>query len=599
MTSRSTRRVPHPFLRWAGGKDQMVDRILGLMPPVLGSTYYEPFLGGGAVFFGLRRSGFQGSAVLSDLNNELIDCYAELASNPDEVMAWLDEQPTTERHYFFVRNLGVSGRQELDPIVRAGRFLYLNRTCFNGLYRLGPHITDPKRLVFNVPWGKNLEPLIYDRRNIEAVATSLRDVRFLGTSYQAALAGVRAGDVVYFDPPYVPIKKSSFTRYTGEEFGYQEQEELAVEFERLVDLGARVILSNAQTPWVVDRYRRFEIHTLHGARSIAADGGSRQPVPEVLIVGRVEGEIEWQSRHGSNEPEPDSESSDGRTIPTRANRSSSRSATSSTPTRKRSNNRRRRSSAESGSSDNRSIENSSAAPSSPSSKAKQRRRTGKAKPPERRSSPASSATADAEPTTPPGASNASQPSGARSTISQSADKALYRILAVDPGESESGWVLLDDQWPCPRVLDFRTAQSNEELIRQLRDPSSFSVRPTHMAIETMQWRGQPMFWQSIATLIWIGRMKEAWSNSSDPRLFEYTEIVREAVKLYCCGATARKDQNVVAALLELYGGKGAKGDSTFPGPLYGIAKHAWQALGLGVTWAAMRRGEAAQNGSRV
>lgn len=605
--ARTTTRTPYPFLKWAGGKDRQADLILGLFPEYIGATYHEPFLGAGAVFLAARRSGFSGPAVLSDLNSDLIDCWAEVASNPEQIMEWLDAQPTDEKTYFRIRAMNST---KLDPIVRAARFIYLNRTCFNGLYRLGPDFKDASRLVFNVPWGKNPKAKLYDRDNLEAVARSIvgLKVTFNGCSFRTALESVRRGDLVYFDPPYVPIKKTSFTRYTGSEFGYAEQEELAAEFDRLVDLGARVILSNAKTPWVVDRFRRYEIHTVNAARSIAADGGRRAPVPEVLIVGRVEGENEWQSRSGSSEPEPDSESSDAETKPSRGSRSSSRSRKSSTPTKKHSTSSSRPSNEESGSSDSRSIEKSSEPPSPPSSKSSARKRTGSVKRTDSPPSRDSDAGVVVERTKRSAASSASKSSDATSIIAPT-NKALcqIRLLAIDPGESESGWVYLEGGWPRPQVLGFSSTESNAKLRSRFIDGSFVGKdtvifeaeqgRPTHVVIETMQWRGQPMYWQSIATLIWVGRFQEAWTRIGDE--LNYHEIVREAVKLYCCGSTARKDQNVRASLEERYGGKSARGNVDFPGPLYGISKHAWQALGLGVTWFAQRVGEADPDGRRV
>jgi hypothetical protein len=148
-----------------------------------------------------------------------------------------------------------------------------------------------------------------------------------------------------------------------------------------------------------------------------------------------------------------------------------------------------------------------------------------------------------------------------------------------------------------------SSEPNEELRRRFdeincSDDRMFAEPPTHFVIETMQWRGQPMYWQSIATLIWIGRLRECWERLGGNSL-DYFEIVRDVVKLYNCGATARKDSHVRASIETLYGGKSAKGSSGFPGPLYGISKHAWQALGLGITWFAQFVGEADDRGARV
>lgn len=574
---RSTK-YPRPFLKWAGGKDRLADQIIDLMPERIG-RYFEPFLGAGAVFLALRRTGFLGEAILGDLNSDLIECWAELAINDHaaKVTEWLDQQPTTEAAYYRIRAIDP---MKLEPIARAARFIYLNKTCFNGLYRLGPdQFGDRKRLIFNVPWGKRTKVSFYEPGNLKRIAEALESCALYCADFATTLRSVRPGDVVYFDPPYVPIKRTSFTEYTGDSFGYSEQEKLAEEFERLVGLGARVILSNLMSPWVVDRYRAYEIHTVSAARSISSDGNRRQPVDEVLIVGRRK-DSEWQSRAGSREPKNDSAESVAKTQPRHSRRTKKPSARSSRTSKKPSNHEPPTSDEESGSSPPSPTERSSEPPSSSSSTPRRRRpiRTGTTL--ERPPSPDSNAVAVAESTATSLVRSASKRRSVQPTTTRPSrtDKALYkptgevRLMAIDPGDSWSGLAVLESNGTAnPTIQHWVDQITNHQLLGLIE---SNGWRCTHLAIETMQSRGMPLHWQSLLTLEWVGRFVQAWQKN-DPNNHRSYKLVREVVKMGIMGTPVGDDRDVVKAVVGRFGATTVAGIER---------KHAIQAVALGAVW---------------
>ena len=269
-----------PFVKWAGGKGTLLGAIAERIPK--DRTYHryvEPFVGAGAMFFWIRRSFPDLSASIGDSNEDLIVAYGAVRDDVDGVIAKLETHAHlhSKEHYYAVRAKVPHGETE-----RAARFIYLNRTCYNGLYRVN------RKGLFNVPMGRYDKPRILDRENILAVSTTLRDVELKSGDFGALMDDCGAGDLVYLDPPYVPLSETShFTSYTRDGFGRPEQERLAKTFAAAVARGASVILSNSDTALVRELYSAIEpkpsFDEVEVPRSINSKAGGRGRVRELLI----------------------------------------------------------------------------------------------------------------------------------------------------------------------------------------------------------------------------------------------------------------------------------------------------------------------------
>lgn len=260
---------PEPFLKWAGGKRFVVQKYKPHIPTAY-ATYHEPFLGGGAVFFELEPE----LAVLSDVNPEVINAYIQIRDNFQEVVRGLTlaAEMNSRDFYYDVRD---NFPADADDFKRAVRFLYLNKTCFNGLYR------ESKKSGFNVPYGSYKKPNICDYENLLACHNALQDVEIKCQSFEVAAEAVQAGDFVYFDPPYHGV----FTSYTRFGFSESDQEKLAEVFKSCVDKGAYVLLSNSDTSLVRGLYKDFEIVSVQEPQCISAKNTGRGRKPCVLVVG--------------------------------------------------------------------------------------------------------------------------------------------------------------------------------------------------------------------------------------------------------------------------------------------------------------------------
>ena len=262
-----------PFLKWAGGKTQLLPEILARIPERFG-RYHEPFIGGGAVFFALEPN----RAVISDVNETLINTYRCLRDNPQGVMQHLRKHKAEEEHYYKVRAMDPA---KLTPIKAAARFIYLNRTCFNGLYRVN------RSGKFNVPFGRYSNPTICHTERLHAVSEALQGVDIRVQSVFDIVSRVRKGDLVYLDPPYDPLTPTaSFTSYAKSPFGKKEQADLAALFKKLHLKGAHVILSNSDTPYINELYKGFRVDKVWARRAINSRADKRGGVTEVLVSNR-------------------------------------------------------------------------------------------------------------------------------------------------------------------------------------------------------------------------------------------------------------------------------------------------------------------------
>ncbi|MCP4871520.1 MAG: DNA adenine methylase [Proteobacteria bacterium] len=274
--TRNGRAIPRPFLKWVGGKTQLL-RDIRLLIPEQFKTYYEPFIGGGAVYFHLRPP----NAVIGDVNQELIDCFGAVRDCVGDVMDVLTTHKYEQEYYYEVRATDPS---TLTLPQKAARTIFLNRTGFNGLYRVN------KKGKFNVPFGRYTNPLICDVANLGACSGVLAETELRCGAFKKVLATVGEDDFVYLDPPYVPVSKTAnFTSYASGGFGHDDQLELASELERLHAVGAKFVLSNADADGVRAMYEALDIDTLRiigvqALRAVNSKSTKRGRVGEVLVT---------------------------------------------------------------------------------------------------------------------------------------------------------------------------------------------------------------------------------------------------------------------------------------------------------------------------
>lgn len=265
--------IPHarPFIKWVGGKRQLLPSLVAHAPQRFG-RYHEPFLGGGALFFHLRPA----RAVLSDTNARLIRTWTGVRDQVEDVIALLRTYPHDRDFFTSLRAKPIDDRTNAEV---AAWFIYLNRTGFNGLYRVNRHN------VFNVPFGAYTHPTICDADNLRAVSAALADTELHVEDFAKVLDRAEPGDFVYFDPPYVPLTAtSSFTAYTADGFSMAEQARLRDTARQLKDRGVRVLLSNSSAPAVHELYAAFERTPVAATRAINCDATRRGAVTELLLA---------------------------------------------------------------------------------------------------------------------------------------------------------------------------------------------------------------------------------------------------------------------------------------------------------------------------
>ncbi len=267
----TTSAAPRPFLKWAGGKSQLLEQFGPLLPRAF-EGYHEPFLGGAAVFFSLRAA----RARLTDVNEELIGCYRAVRDDADGVISALLQHRYEKSHFYAVREQDPAG---LSATERAARTIFLNKTAFNGLYRVN------SRGVFNVPFGRYQNPLICDPDNLLACSAALQYVSLEVADFSAVLEHARAGDFVYFDPPYVPLSDTAyFTGYAPGGFAWQRQQELAHVFTELSRRGVHAMLSNSDVPALRELYGAFRIETVAASRRINSSIAKRGKLNEIVVL---------------------------------------------------------------------------------------------------------------------------------------------------------------------------------------------------------------------------------------------------------------------------------------------------------------------------
>ena len=266
-----------PIVKWAGGKSRLLDELVARAPDSF-RRYFEPFVGGAALYFRLRPRW----AVLSDSNPDLINMYRCVAGNVEAVIHRLARHRAAHgaEYYYGVRERwNEPGGFEAD-VDRAAAFIYLNKTCYNGLWRVN------SRGRFNVPLGRYDDPTIFDRLQLRAASRMLQRAELGARHFADAAADARAGDFVYFDPPYHPLSTTAhFTSYTSSSFGPDDQRELARVARALVRRGCKVVISNSDTAFVRELYRGFLVDVVDCARAINSKASGRGPQRELIIRG--------------------------------------------------------------------------------------------------------------------------------------------------------------------------------------------------------------------------------------------------------------------------------------------------------------------------
>jgi DNA adenine methylase len=263
-----------PFLRWAGGKRQLRKTLLTFLPEDIGQrTYREPFLGGGSLFFAIQPK----SAVLSDANEHLIRCYELVRDEPGLVARYLQSHAAKDGEGYYYRVREEYNRSQFSA-AQAARFIYLNKTCFNGIFRVNA------QGKFNVPYGRKESPAIPSDNDLVAIADILKDTSLKASSYEKALEDASKGDFIYLDPPYPPLNGTAyFTHYTSDRFSEEDQKNLAERVHELDRCGCLLMISNADTPLIRRLYKKYELISLPVIRYLTCKC-VRHKVKELVIT---------------------------------------------------------------------------------------------------------------------------------------------------------------------------------------------------------------------------------------------------------------------------------------------------------------------------
>jgi DNA adenine methylase len=266
-----------PVVKWAGGKTKILNQLSKYFPREY-CNYHEPFMGGGAVFFYLfaeikKRNA---KAYLSDSIEEIINLYKVIRDNVEMLITISKKHIYDQKYYYNIRSQDTA---ELSDVQRASRTLYLNKTCFNGLYRVN------SKGQFNVSFGDYNNPVIVNEETLRNASYTFQQAELCAGDFEIVLENARAGDFVYLDPPYVPLSPTSnFTGYTSGSFGFADQKRLREVFGILQARGCYVMLSNSNTDFVRDLYRGFNIKTINAIRAINSDASKRGSIKELVVL---------------------------------------------------------------------------------------------------------------------------------------------------------------------------------------------------------------------------------------------------------------------------------------------------------------------------
>lgn len=275
MLNPTQKNPARPFLKWAGGKKQLLPELLARIPEHF-ERYFEPFIGGGALFFALQPQ----KAVISDINPDLVNVYQVIQSNLGALIQDLKKHPYEKEYFYNLRNLDRSSScQTWDPIQKASRFIYLNKTCFNGLYRVN------SEGHFNTPFGSYKNPTIVDEMNLRACSQALQGVEISVGCFNSVLEKAQKNDFIYFDPPYLPLTDTAnFTAYSRDGFDLEMQIKLRDLCLDLDQRGIKFMASNSSAPLILDLYQDFSIELVDATRAINSKVDLRGKIKEVIIT---------------------------------------------------------------------------------------------------------------------------------------------------------------------------------------------------------------------------------------------------------------------------------------------------------------------------
>jgi DNA adenine methylase len=266
-----------PVVKWVGGKRQLLEAIQKRVPNKFG-TYYEPFVGGGAVLFALQPR----KAIVNDINSELINLYQVIKEDVDALITDLGKHRNEAQYFYHIRELDRDKQKynDLTAVEKASRLIYLNKTCYNGLFRVN------RAGEFNTPFGSYKNPRIVNATVLKAVSDYFRRaaVTFCNTDFETVLQDVQKGDFVYLDPPYDPVSDTaSFTGYDKGGFNRREQLRLKQVCDDLTRRGVQFLLSNSATPFIKELYREYRVEIIQAKRAINSDPDKRGAIDEVLV----------------------------------------------------------------------------------------------------------------------------------------------------------------------------------------------------------------------------------------------------------------------------------------------------------------------------
>tara|TARA_Y100001935_G_C17282926_1_gene498584 strand:+ start:230 stop:1114 length:885 start_codon:yes stop_codon:yes gene_type:complete len=279
-----------PVLKWAGGKRELIPKIRNYYKKLNPQKYIEPFFGGGAVYFDILKTinlSLKKTSIINDINSDLIDMYRNIKTKPDEIIYFCKELEKIyyKYDYYYIREHFNGFDKNKKPIkryegvMRSSSLILLNRTCFNGLYRVN------SKGLFNVPKGSYKNPKIIDEENLHKLSSLLPNVKNILNTEFDKISGINSGDLVYFDPPYHPLSEtSSFTSYSGV-FGEKEQIRLRNYFRNLSNRGVHVILSNSCSNFIKEIYDEFKIIEVDSSRNINSKSKNRGKIQEYLVLG--------------------------------------------------------------------------------------------------------------------------------------------------------------------------------------------------------------------------------------------------------------------------------------------------------------------------
>jgi DNA adenine methylase len=265
------------IIKWAGGKKQLLAQFEPLFPNRI-EHYYDPFIGGGAVALYISKHFKPKEVYLSDINEELINVYTVIRDNVEELIRELKEYKKNHSKELYYKVRAINPKT-ISDVERASRFIYLNKTCFNGLYRVN------SKGEFNVPMGNYKNPAICSERDLREASKLLKGARIEVAQFYEGIKGAKKGDFVYFDPPYYPISKtSSFTSYTKDAFLEKEQSKLAEVFKELDKKKCHVMLSNSDTDFIKNLYENYDIRKVKATRMINCIAEKRGKINEVVVT---------------------------------------------------------------------------------------------------------------------------------------------------------------------------------------------------------------------------------------------------------------------------------------------------------------------------